>query len=176
MIVKIRKATESTMIKSHTTAVARLAPVTARPLSLALPRPDVEVARDAQDEQPVEGVQAAMDRVIVGEPGEHALQQRRQHHQHGRPGDRAGPQPRHTLGEVEPATAKSPDEVRSDCNSPTRRSKQDRTISSKVASHQRELVLAPLSGCARPVLRGCSRVTCCRHHTKDTALDWAESR
>src|SRR6266699_2197153 len=108
MIVKIRLATESTVTKSHTMAVARLELVTAWSLGLALPRPDVEVARNAEDEQPVEGVQAAIDRVIVGEPGEQALHQRRQHHQHGRPGDRAGPRPRHTLGEVEPATAKSP--------------------------------------------------------------------
>src|SRR6266702_2468235 len=108
MTVSTAPASENTVIKSHTMAVARLELVTAWSLGLALPGPGVEVGRDAQDGQPVEGVQAAVDRVIVGEPGEQALHKRRQHHQHGRPGDRAGPRPRHTLGEVEPATAKSP--------------------------------------------------------------------
>src|SRR6266516_4852557 len=73
MTVSTAPASETTVIESHATAVARLAPVTARPLGLALPGPGVEVGRDAQDEQPVEGVQAAVDRVIVGEPGEQAL-------------------------------------------------------------------------------------------------------
>ena len=64
------------------------------PYGLAPPRPDEEVARDAQDEQPVEGVQGAVDRVVLPQPGEQALQQRGQHDQHGRAGDRAGPRPR----------------------------------------------------------------------------------
>src|SRR6266566_7464779 len=93
MTVSTAPASESTVIKSHTMAVARLELVTAWSLGLALPGPGVEVGRDAQDEQPVEGVQAAIDRVIVGEPGEQALHQRCQQHQHGRPGDRAGPRP-----------------------------------------------------------------------------------
>src|SRR6185312_1026658 len=107
MIVKIRLATESTVIKSHTMAVARLELVTAWSLGLALPGPGAEAGHDAQDQQPVEGVQAAEDRVIVGEPGEQALYQRRQHHQHGRPGDRAGPAASHPRG-AEPATARRP--------------------------------------------------------------------
>ena len=44
--------------------------------------PDVEVASDGEYEQPVEGVQAAVDRVVVPEPGEQALHKRGQQGQH----------------------------------------------------------------------------------------------
>src|SRR5215470_4375375 len=55
--------------------------------------PDVEVARDAEYEQPVEGVQAAVDRMVVGEPGEQALHERGQQDQYGGQSDRAGTRP-----------------------------------------------------------------------------------
>src|SRR6185312_3125727 len=65
-----------------------------RTLGFAPPGPGVQVARDAEDEQPVEGVQRSVGRVVLPQPSEQALHQRGQQDQHGRAGDRAGPRPR----------------------------------------------------------------------------------
>src|SRR5262245_12619852 len=73
--------------------VARGSPATAWLLGFTPPGLGVQVARDAQDEQPVKGVQAAVGRVVLPQPGEQALHQRGQQDQHGRAGDRAGPRP-----------------------------------------------------------------------------------
>src|SRR5438045_2559249 len=47
-------------------------PSTAGLLDFLPPGPGVQVTRDAEDEQPVEGVQGAVDRVVLPEPGQQA--------------------------------------------------------------------------------------------------------
>src|SRR5215468_9698206 len=74
-------------------AVACGSPATAWLLGFTPPGLGVQVASDAQDEQPVKGVQAAVGRVVLPQPGEQALHQRGQQDQHGRAGDRAGARP-----------------------------------------------------------------------------------
>jgi len=70
MTVSTAPASDSAVTRTHAAAVARRTRVTRTLLRLAPPRPEVQVGRDAEDEQPVEGVQRAKDCMILGEPGE----------------------------------------------------------------------------------------------------------